>query len=201
MEWNVGVMVVNDVQILEMLKTGQRQGMGVLFDRYYKPLVLFADGFMHNMAEAEDVVQEQLVKLWEEELYERIHPRALSTFLFTMVKNSCTNRLLRKGIKTEHLNMPHYQIAQEEAEGLDEAVVNTVLTAMQKLPHKTRVVVETVMQKGRMYKEAAEELGISVNTVKTLLKMGLKELRGELKDHKNMFFLLMMWNKRNDLRL
>ncbi|WP_240388169.1 RNA polymerase sigma factor [Butyricimonas synergistica] len=185
--WN-GYMV-NDGQIIELLKAGKREGMNVLFERYYKPLVLFADGMLHDLSAAEDVVQEQLVKLWEEALYERIHERALSTFLFTMVKNSCTNQLLRRGIKTELLALPHYQIAQEEAQELDPEVVHMVRKALDSLPEKTRGVVECVMLRGRMYKEAAEELGVSLNTVKTLLKIGLKELRVLLKEQRGMIFL------------
>ncbi|MCB6971581.1 MULTISPECIES: RNA polymerase sigma factor [Butyricimonas] len=181
--------MVSDRQIIELLKAGKREGMGVLFDRYYKPLVVFADGLLHDLSAAEDVVQEQLVKLWEEALYERIHERALSTFLFTMVKNTCTNQLLRRGIKTELLALPHYQIAQEEAHELDPEVIRVVRKALDTLPEKTRGVVECVMLRGRMYKEAAEELGVSVNTVKTLLKVGLKELRILLKEQREMIFL------------
>ena len=166
--------------------------MVTLFDRYYKPLVLFADGFLHDLSGAEDVVQEQFVKLWEERLYERIHDKALSTFLFTMVKNSCTNQLIRRGIKTELLDLPHYQIAQEEAREFDPVVMTTIRKALDCLPEKTRNVVECVMLGGRMYKEAADELGVSVNTVKTLLKAGIKELRVLLKDQRGILLLFVI---------
>ena len=39
-----------------------------------------------------------------------------------------------------------------------------------------------------LYKEAAEELGVSVNTVKTLLKQGMRELRELLKDKQELIF-------------
>ena len=64
-----------------------------------------------------------------------------------------------------------------------------VRKALDSLPEKTRGVVECVMLRGRMYKEAAEELGVSLNTVKTLLKIGLKELRVLLKEQRGMIFL------------
>ena len=182
----------SDSQIIELLKAGRREGMVTLFDRYYKPLVLFADGFLHDLSGAEDVVQEQFVKLWEERLYERIHEKALSTFLFTMVKNSCTNQLIRRGIKTELLDLPHYQIAQEEAREFDPVVMTTIRKALDCLPEKTRNVVECVMLGGRMYKEAADELGVSVNTVKTLLKAGIKELRVLLKDQRGILLLFVI---------
>ena len=173
-------MSVSDAQIIALLQAGKRQGMNALFDRYYKPLVVFADDLLHDLPEAEDTVLEQFVKLWEKELYEHIHPNALSTFLFTIVKNACMNQITKKGLPTEQLDLPHYAIAQEESYLLDETVIETVLSAVRKLPEKTQ-------------QETADELEVSINTVKTLLKAGMRELRSELEEYKKMFLLFMLY--------
>ena len=186
-------MSVSDAQIIALLQAGKRQGMNALFDRYYKPLVVFADDLLHDLPEAEDTVLEQFVKLWEKELYEHIHPNALSTFLFTIVKNACMNQITKKGLPTEQLDLPHYAIAQEESYLLDETVIETVLAAVRKLPEKTQQVVQSVMCQGHSYQETADELEESINTVKTLLKAGMRELRSELEEYKKMFLLFMLY--------
>ena len=186
-------MSVSDAQIIALLQAGKRQGMNALFDRYYKPLVVFADDLLHDLPEAEDTVLEQFVKLWEKELYEHIHPNALSTFLFTIVKNACMNQITKKGLPTEQLDLPHYAIAQEESYLLDETVIETVLAAVRKLPEKTQQVVQSVMCQGHSYQETADELEVSINTVKTLLKAGMRELRSELEEYKKMFLLFMLY--------
>ncbi len=186
-------MSVSDAQIIALLQAGKRQGMNALFDRYYKPLVVFADDLLHDLPEAEDTVLEQFVKLWEKELYEHIHPNALSTFLFTIVKNACMNQIAKKGLPTEQLDLPHYAIAQEESYLLDETVIETILAAVRKLPEKTQQVVQSVMCQGHSYQETADELEVSINTVKTLLKAGMRELRSELEEYKNMFLLFMLY--------
>ena len=186
-------MSVSDAQIIALLQAGKRQGMNALFDRYYKPLVVFADDLLHDLPEAEDTVLEQFVKLWEKELYEHIHPNALSTFLFTIVKNACMNQITKKGLPTEQLDLPHYAIAQEESYLLDETVIETVLAAVRKLPEKTQQVVQSVMCQGHSYQETADELKVSINTVKTLLKAGMRELRSELEEYKKMFLLFMLY--------
>lgn len=186
-------MSVSDAQIIALLQAGKRQGMNALFDRYYKPLVVFADDLLHDLPEAEDTVLEQFVKLWEKELYEHIHPNALSTFLFTIVKNACMNQITKKGLPTEQLDLPHYAIAQEESYLLDETVIETVLAAVRKLPEKTQQVVQSVMCQGLSYQETADELEVSINTVKTLLKAGMRELRSELEEYKKMFLLFMLY--------
>ena len=186
-------MSVSDAQIIALLQAGKRQGMNALFDRYYKPLVVFADDLLHDLPEAEDTVLEQFVKLWEKELYEHIHPNALSTFLFTIVKNACMDQIAKKGLPTEQLDLPHYAIAQEESYLLDETVIETVLEAVRKLPEKTQQVIQSVMCQGHSYQETADELEVSINTVKTLLKAGMRELRSELEEYKKMFLLFMLY--------
>ena len=188
-------MSVSDAQIIALLQAGKRQGMNALFDRYYKPLVVFADDLLHDLPEAEDTVLEQFVKLWEKELYEHIHPNALSTFLFTIVKNACMNQIAKKGLPTEQLDLPHYAIAQEESYLLDETIIETILAAVRKLPEKTQQVVQSVMCQGLSYQETADELEVSINTVKTLLKAGMRELRSELEEYKKMFLFFMLYTQ------
>lgn len=189
-------MSVSDAQIIALLQAGKKQGMNTLFERYYKPLVLFANTLLHDLPEAEDIVLEQFVKIWEKELYRHIHPHALSTFLFTIVKNACINQIAKQGLFTEQLDLPHYSIAEEESNQLDETAIETVLTAVRKLPEKTQRVVQLVMCQGYTYQETANKLDVSINTVKTLLKAGMKELRSELKGYKKIFLLFMLFPRK-----
>lgn len=182
-------MNLQDQKILNALKSGKQDGMNALFDRYYKPLVLFANIYVHDLQESEDLVQDQFVKLWVKHSFDSITSEAFSTFLFTVVKNACLNWIEKKKISIQSIDLPHFKIAQNEAMCLDEDAVKLITSSLFKLPEKTRLVVESVMLKDQMYKEAAEELGVSVNTVKTLLKQGIKELRMMLKDKQDLIFL------------
>ena len=186
-------MSVSDAQIIALLQAGKRQGMNALFDRYYKPLVVFADNLLHDLPEAEDTVMEQFVKLWEKELSRVAVKTTNEKFLFTIVKNACMNQIAKKGLPTEQLDLPHYAIAQEESYLLDETVIETILAAVRKLPEKTQQVVQSVMCQGHSYQETADELEVSINTVKTLLKAGMRELRSELEEYKKMFLLFMLY--------
>ena len=164
----------------------------LLFQRYYKPLVVFAESYLHDLSGAEDLVQEQIIKLWSKKSFDRIEPDALSSFLFTVVKNACINCLEKKKLSTQSLASVHDQIAWEEAERLNEEAVKFIRDALEKLPNKTRQVVIAVMLDEKMYKEAALDLGVSVNTVKTLLKQGMKELKEMLKDKQDLIFYFHM---------
>ena len=60
------------------------------------------------------------------------------------------------------------------------------------LPERTRLVVEGVALEEMSYKEVAERLGVSVNTVKTLLRLGMKELRERMKGKED-WLVLWRW--------
>lgn len=185
--------MLKDQEILNMLVLGKRQGMEALFERYYKPLVVFAEAYTHDLSTAEDLVQDQMVKLWMKRAFEPVVAKALSTFLFAVVKNACINWMEKKKLPVTSLDLPHFQIALDEAEQMDESVVQLITAAMYSLPEKTRRVMECVVLHEKMYKEAAEELGVSVNTVKTLLRQGMKELRERFKDKQELLLLLSVW--------
>lgn len=185
--------MVRDQEILKMLKSGEREGMNRLFDRYYRPLVVFADAYLRDLQGAEDLVQEQMVKLWTKRAFSQVLEGALSSFLFTVVKHACINWLEKKRIPVHTLDLPHYRIAEEEAQVLDEQVVEAIRRALEKLPQRTRQVVECVILEERMYKEAAEVLGVSVNTIKTLLRQGIRELKKILKEYPEVIYFLMVW--------
>ena len=85
--------------------------------------------------------------------------------------------------------------SEEEAVELDERTVFTVRQALERLPQRMKEVVINVVCEGCSYAEAAERMGISVNTVKTSLHKGMKELRGMLEEKKDFLILLLYGRK------
>ena len=60
-------MYSSDQDILAFMRKDKTIGIQHLFDRYYRPLVLFADEFLKDSSAAEDLVQDFFVKLWEDD--------------------------------------------------------------------------------------------------------------------------------------
>ena len=54
----------------------------MLFDRYYRPLVLYAGSLIDDDTMAEDLVQEFFVRLWEDDYLKHIEEKALVSYLF-----------------------------------------------------------------------------------------------------------------------
>lgn len=91
------VVMISDADILQRFKIDRKQGIQVLFRRYYRPLVLFADEFVHSLSTAEDIVQDFFIRLWTDDYLEKLLPSALSSYLLPL---SATSESISKAVST-----------------------------------------------------------------------------------------------------
>lgn len=186
--------MIEDKEILLQFEANRREGMKMLFDKYYRPLVLYADHYIVNIQASEDIVQEFLLRLWEDEYLVSVTDVSLKSYLFVSVRNSCYTYGHKKDILRNCVGITEVDVAADAAIGLNQQIVNRVAVVIERLPRQTRLVLECVLINDKKYKEAAEELNVSVNTVKTLLRSGMKVLREEFRDEGEL--LLLLFSKR-----
>ena len=182
-------MGVSDSEILTAFQRNMNEGGKLLFQRYYRPLVLFSGSMLDDCSFPEDIVQEVFYQFIKNNVYRQLTPEALSTYLFRCVKNACLNRI-RDQKEFAQAELLKYDAIEEEATTVSLELIEAIRQAIERLPRKTRMVVMSIVVEGKKYKETAEELGVSVNTVKTLLSGGLKQLRQQFPDSLLLFFIL-----------
>lgn len=188
-----------DKNILSLLQQQKQKGMLMLFEHYYKPLVLLADMYLTNNSISEDIVQEQFVKFWDKKLYLHVkNHSALKNYLFTMVKNASLNVGRNKDILRESFNLYEMEISESTARSMTEEGILTIKNAIAELPVQTRKVVECVIIQNMKYQEAANELDISINTIKTQLKRGVSKLKQTLSDKKDILYLFLFCKSNQD---
>ncbi|NIJ43898.1 RNA polymerase sigma-70 factor (ECF subfamily) [Wenyingzhuangia heitensis] len=164
-----------------------------LYNLLYSSLCVFSNKYVNNLEKSKDIVQEVFVKLWNHKiLLEK--EEAIKAYLYTSVRNKSLDYLKSKEyrVKNSASNIDLTHLKSEtyfEKEVLIEEVSRLVDKALQTLPDKCRGIVELSM-KGHQNHEIAEELKISVNTVKSQKKIAYKKLRPLLKD--SYAFLLLM---------
>ena len=184
-------MEFSDKHIMELIRGDKEKGIKLLFDHYYRPLVLYAEEFLKDFEIAEDVVQELFVKFWTTDHFLESINTSLGAYLYTSVKNSCYTYWHRKDVLRNTEEYDHLDIPVEMIADLDEERIDQVMTAVRELPDRTRQVVEAVMIRDLKYKEVAEELNISINTVKFLLKEGMRRLRNRFSSSDEIFLFLL----------
>ena len=171
--------------LIEKLKAGDPDSFSDLFFAYYNDLVFFAYTYTHELAVAEDLVQDTFVKLWEDR--ENLNVTiSLKSILLKTIQNKCIDLYRHKKIVDEHStytidNSPLYEyntqnyILRSELEGrIENAIAN--------LPEKYKVAFEMSRFEGLKYQEIAINLNVSLRTVEERISKALKLLRENLID-------------------
>ena len=148
-----------------------------LFRYNYRPLCLYALHYLQDVDLSEDIVQESYAALWEK-LQEGEHILNRKSYLYMMVRNRCLDHLRKKGIPTESLKpCDTYGIIDDDDAQERSQTEAKLWTAIDSLPEKCREVFIMSKRDGLKYEEIAEELGLSVNTVRNQISKALKVLK------------------------
>lgn len=158
-----------------------------IFHQYSRNLLLYALHYLPAREEVEDVVQEVFLNFWKTDAFDLLKGEALKTYLFRSVRNNCLNRLEKKDVMRNGVDLLYDSVAEEEAGALNEELIRQIQDTIETMAPQTREIIKLIFWKGMKYREAADALGISVNTVKTLLKNGIRHLRDRFGGRADLF--------------
>ena len=177
------------------------QEIDLVFQQYYRPLCLYATHYLHDVDEAEDVVQDCFVRLLQRgmeanDASSRIQafsfPQHLKSFLYTSVRNACIDHLRRQSPIATDVSPTDLsgEITDEQAQ--DSSFHEAELwTAIEQLPDRCREIFLMSKRDGMTYREIAEELNLSEKTVEHQISKALKTLRGKKDDFFADFFYIL----------
>lgn len=152
----------------------------VIFRENYSRLYYHAMSFLNDHESARDVVNDVFEQLWT--CYDRLKfTTSITPLLYTFVRNGCINHLRRQRAR-ERFSADVLWTSEEAMEDDNseyEELLGKLRCAIEQLPEQTKVVFKKCFLDGKKYQDAADELEISINTVKTHVKKALRLLRGE----------------------
>ncbi len=171
---------LHDSHLLEKLREGDKDAFDAFFRKYYKLLVANALFFTKDEQEAKDVVQDLLFEFWHKKLYLRLKGD-IKGYLYRSVQHKCFNLQRRKELNQQGGMLPSYDKAEpDNGKEEEEERFIRLHKALDDLPPQRREVLQRIYFEEKKYQDAADEIGISLNTLKTHLKIGLKNLREKL---------------------
>jgi len=175
---------IKDSELFVLLKKGDEKAFTYIYRNYHKIIYVLAFRYLKSRPMAEDVVQHVFTKLWEQrsDLFITV---SLKNYLYTMARNHILNQIRNDN----QAIIKNYQLAQSQPDYEDnllETIENKELMsvfsqAVNLLPEQKKKVWMMKMKKGYSNQQVAEEMNISVNTVKTHYAQALKMLRVYLK--------------------
>lgn len=154
------------------------------FRRLYLPLGMYAMRIVGGAADAEDVVADAFLRAWQA-LEAGAQPGSFSAYMYRAVRNGCISFL-----RSRRDTVGPECIPEPDDEAVDTSVRDArIWQAIDALPEKCREVFLMSKRDGLSQEEIAEELGISVKTVKNQMTKAFSRLREALADGHRPFFL------------
>ncbi|WP_245601027.1 sigma-70 family RNA polymerase sigma factor [Marinobacterium jannaschii] len=127
-------------------------------------------------AAAEEVVQEAMLSVWRKAHLYRPEKAAASTWIFTLARNLCIDRMRKD-------RYPMCELPEEEPDpserhaGTDSLVADRISAALSRLPEAQAQVVYLSFYEGRSHSEISERLGVPLGSVKSRMRLAFDKLR------------------------
>jgi len=171
---------MNEV-ILQQVIEGDRAAFSVLFDHYKGPAMRFCYTIVKDEAEAENMLQDVFIKIWERR--HQIKPELnFNSYLYTCLRNVSFD-FLKKMEKEQVLRQKYFerieQIAQDESQEY-ETRMSQLECAVDNLSTKRKQILKMSLEENKSYQEIASSLKISKNTVKNQLVKARQFLKHQL---------------------
>jgi RNA polymerase sigma-70 factor (family 1) len=170
---------VNDKELISAIKSGSERHFKELFDSYWRKLFIMANSVLRNEADAEDIVQELFIDLWNRRATLAIDN--LGGYLFIATRYGIAKKLTKRPLQKRHIQL--FETIQDKA-NLGSSVetddlIHFVRGKINKLPHRCREVFELSRFEQLSNNEIAEKLEISSSTVENQINKALKILRDD----------------------
>jgi RNA polymerase sigma-70 factor (family 1) len=174
--------MINHFREIQLRIAGSDEAaLAEVYQYFHKRLYQFARVITRSDEIAEEVVNDVFVKLWGNR--SKINEiENLTVYLYVAVKNKALNELSRKAKDLVNTPFDYFDIDLKEtsANPHELMVTGEVMQRMQKavdaLPPRCKMIFKLVREDGLKYKEVAQILNISVNTIDVQMAIAVKKI-------------------------
>lgn len=156
--------------ILKKVVEGDEKAFAQLYNKYRKPTLRFCTSILKDEDEAENMLHEVFIKIWERRA--QINPeRNFHSYLFTCLRNMAFDYLkeMDKNHQLRQQYLERMESYREDDREEEEKQLARLRQAVNGLSEKRKRILLLSVHEGRSYQEIAEMLRISKNTVKNQL--------------------------------
>ena len=183
---------MNERDILQRLKKGDRTAFNALFARYAAKLYNFSLRYFQNDADAQEIVQETFLRIWETRC-DIDEARNFESYIISIARNRIYNLFRRRAVERKYLDSfvdgesADYPVSPE-ADNITKKIVHQ---GIGHLPRQQREVLMLKIQ-GMDNSRIADSLNISKRTVETHVRRSYKFLREYLARNAGSVFSLLL---------
>ncbi len=174
--------VLKDTYLLTGLKQDNEEVFSLLFNLYYKDLVVFCGCFIKEQETCEDIVQSIFIKLWNDR-HKITIVTSIKSYLLKAVKNACYDEYKHQEVVRRHESQ---FVLLEDYHTENYILYSDLYThlnkALDKIPEPYRETFVLNRFHDLKYKDIANKLNVSERTVEVRISKTLELLRKHLKD-------------------
>lgn len=172
---------IPDADLLRAVAQGDEESLAAIYDRYRTILFGLLFRILGNRAEAEDVLQEVFVQVWQRARdFDENRGKAF-TWLVTLARSRAIDRLRSLGSRSRTIEAATKESADAVGDAVEDAINNergeVVRAALKELPEEQRAALLMAYFDGFSQSEIAERTNTPLGTVKTRMRTGMTKLR------------------------
>lgn len=183
---------MSEIEAVIAMKKGDRIAFRYLFNTFYDRLVSYITTYTHDKIQSEDIVQHAFIRFWEDrsKLDDTKSPKS---YLYAIAYNRYIDNV-KKAKKQEKLLSQIWERAlveriEEDSDALEKRI-QKMKQVIDSLPPKCREIIMLNKIQGVKYKEIADQMGISVKTVESQMRIAFTKIREAFKEDDPLLFLL-----------
>ena len=173
-----------DRELIERLKNGDKNAFREVYARYSQVVFNLAFRMLRSREEAEEVVQEIFLQVWNKADTYDPERGAISTWIVNIARSRAIDKLRTLGYRDQTTELIEERVDSRSdysriIEDREESR-KVIREALDSLPENQRVAIEIVFFEGLTHIEAAERLSEPVGTIKTRIRLGVSKLKEKI---------------------
>ncbi|MGJ8592186.1 MAG: RNA polymerase sigma factor [Aquaticitalea sp.] len=163
--------------IVELLEKGDKAALNLLYENYADSLYGVILKITRNEEIAQDALQESFVKIWKNSKKYDSSKAKLFTWLYRIARNTAIDKLRSFNNRYEkEIQIDKSNVYILPTQNLNQDVID-LRDHVGRLDIKYQIVLNALFFEGMTQQEASDELDIPLGTIKSRLKIGLRELK------------------------
>lgn len=186
----------SDERLLQLMAEGDKEAFAILYKRHWEDLFITAARALRGKNEAADVVQDVFLSIWKRKNELNLQG-SLSAYLHTSVRYKCIHYIEKNITQRDYLARLAEMSVTASAPNAEmnlqvQETLRSINKAVAKMPPKMQEVYMLSRQECLSYKEIADLLGISVETVKKHIQHALQLIRQDMAPNIILFMIMVL---------
>lgn len=183
---------IDEKTLITALHNGEEAAMESLFRSHYEGMCSYANTFLNDIDESEEVVQQLFVQLWEKRASLKI-TNSIQSYLYRAVRNTSLNKIKHGKVRQLYAEEISSMVQQSEPSSsitLQKELQEQINKAIDGLPEQCKLIFKMSRFEELKYAEIATQLGLSIKTIENQMGKALRIMREKLKDYLVIFIIL-----------